>query len=62
MVVGIAGAGLPAPNNDAAALCRVSTARDSWPVSVAAGPIVMASRFFGVVSCRLAISASVGSR
>ena len=49
-------------DNDAAALCRVSTARDCWPVSVAAGPIVMASRFFGVVSCRLAISAIVGSR
>jgi hypothetical protein len=39
MVVGIAGEGLPAPNNDAAVLCRVSTAHDCSPVSVAAGPI-----------------------
>jgi hypothetical protein len=49
---------LPAPNNDAAVLCRVSTAQDCSPVSVAAGPIIMTCRIFWVVSCRLAISAS----
>ena len=46
MVVGIACPGLPAPNNDAAALCRVSTAQDCSPVSVAAGPIIMTCRIF----------------
>jgi hypothetical protein len=45
MVVRIACPGLPAPNNDAAALCRVATAQDRSLVSVAAGPI-MASRFW----------------
>ena len=61
MVVRIACPGLPAANNDAAALCRVATAQDCWSVSVAAGPIIMASRFLASSSCRFAISAIVGS-
>ena len=53
MVVGIACPGLPAANNDAAALCRVATAQDCWSVSVAAGPIIMASRSFGVIELQI---------
>jgi hypothetical protein len=45
MVAGIACPGLLAQDNDAAALCRDSTAQDCQAVAVAAGPIIMASRF-----------------
>jgi hypothetical protein len=46
MVVRIARPGLPAPNNDAAALCRVATAQEGSLVPVAAGPIIMTCRIF----------------
>lgn len=62
MVVRIACPGLPAANNDAAALCRVATAQDCWSVSVSvAGGPIMASRLLASSSCRFAISAIVGS-